>query len=233
MSSASVLIVDDEKNIRLTLSIALEQLGISVDTASTGTEALEKLAEKSYKVILLDLRLPDLDGMEILRHLAEMRPEIKVIVITAYGSIDLAVEAMKLGAVDFLPKPFDTTAVREMVRRVSDRESLEKQQGQDYEHYLELAKQQISNGQFNAARVYAQKAIFLNANRPEAFNLLGGLLEARGKRQEADTNYRVALELDPTYEPARQNLTRVTSRPYTQLGIVWDYPVEKRPKAKT
>jgi DNA-binding response OmpR family regulator len=232
MSSASVLIIDDEKNIRLTLSMALEQPGISVDTASTGTEALEKLAEKSYEVILLDLRLPDLDGMEILRHIAEMRPEIKVIVITAYGSIDLAVEAMKLGAVDFLPKPFDTTDVREMVRRVSDRESLEKQQGQDYDHYLELAKKRISNSQFNAARVYAQKAIFLNSNRPEAFNLLGGLFEARGKRKEADTNYRVALELDPTYEPARQNLKRVTSRPYTPLGIVWDYPVNQKPKAR-
>jgi FixJ family two-component response regulator len=233
MNSASVLIVDDEKNIRLTLSMALEQLGISADTASTGTEALKKLAEKFYEVILLDLRLPDLNGMEILRHIAEQRPEIKVIVITAYGSIDLAVEAMKLGAVDFLAKPFDTGAVREMVQRVSDQESLEKRRGQDYEHYLELAKQQINNGQFPAARVYAQKAIFLNANRPEAFNLLGGLLEARCKRKEADTNYRIALELDPNYEPAKQNLKRVTSRPYTQLGIVWDYPVEKRPKAKT
>ena len=66
--------------------------------------------------MLLDLRLPGLDGMEVLRQVSQQRPELKVIIITAYGSIDLAVEAMKLGAVDFLQKPFDAGQVREMVR---------------------------------------------------------------------------------------------------------------------
>ena len=129
MSTPAVLIVDDEKNILLTLGMALENLSISVDTADTGAAALDKLTGGSYDLLLLDLRLPDLDGMEILRRIAQMRPEIKVIIITAYGSIDLAVEAMKLGAVDFLQKPFDTAEVRAMVSRILDRETQEKQRG--------------------------------------------------------------------------------------------------------
>jgi DNA-binding response OmpR family regulator len=233
MNTPAVLIVDDEKNILLTLGLALENLSVSVDTADTGAGALDKLAGGSYDLLLLDLRLPDLDGMEILRRISQMRPEIKVIIITAYGSIDLAVEAMKLGAVDFLQKPFDTAEVRAMVSRVLDRETQEKQRGRDYEHYLDLACRRIREGQFDPARVYAEKAVFLDPQRPEAFNILGGLHETRLNRQEAHKNYRVALELDPTFEPASRNLQRLTSRPYTQFGIVWDDSGKKGRKAKT
>jgi tetratricopeptide (TPR) repeat protein len=135
--------------------------------------------------------------------------------------------------VDFLQKPFDTAEVRAMVSRVLDRESQEKQRGQDYEHYLDLAVQRIKDGQFDPARVYAEKAVFLDSQRPEAFNILGGLHETRLNRQEAHKYYRVALELDPTFEPASRNLERLTSRPYTQFGIVWDAPAKRGRKART
>lgn len=115
MSSPAILIVDDEKNIRFTLSMALEELNLSVDTALNGEEALHKLAEKSYALILLDLHMPGISGLEVLRRVAEIRPEAKVIIITAYGTMESAIEAMKLGAVDFLPKPFNPAEVREMV----------------------------------------------------------------------------------------------------------------------
>ena len=118
MTAKPILIVDDEKNIRLALSMSLETLDIPVETAASGEEALERLAQGGYGLMLLDLRMPGLDGMEVLRQVSQQRPEIKVIIITAYGSIDLAVEAMKLGAVDFLQKPFDAGQVREMVRRI-------------------------------------------------------------------------------------------------------------------
>ena len=120
MSSGPILIVDDEKNIRLALSMSLEKLEIPVETAASGEEALEKVGQGGYELMLLDLRMPGLDGMEVLRRVSRQVPELKVIIITAYGSIDLAVEAMKLGAVDFLQKPFDANQVREMVRRIPD-----------------------------------------------------------------------------------------------------------------
>ena len=218
MTAKPILIVDDEKNIRLALSMALEQLDIPVETAASGEEALERLAQGGYGLMLLDLRMPGLDGMEVLRQVSQQRPEIKVIIITAYGSIDLAVEAMKLGAVDFLQKPFDAGQVREMVRRI-----LEKQgESHGYEDYLALARQRISEGHFEVAGVYAQKAVFLNPDRPEALNLLGGISEIKGNRKEADEYYHAALTRDPGYGPAKLNLERLAGRPYTQRAIVWD-----------
>jgi CheY-like chemotaxis protein len=218
MTAKPILIVDDEKNIRLALSMSLEKLDIPVETAASGEEALERLAQGGYGLMLLDLRMPGLDGMEVLRQVSQQRPEIKVIIITAYGSIDLAVEAMKLGAVDFLQKPFDVGQVREMVSRI-----LEKPGGSHgYEDYLALAKQRISEGHFEVAGVYAQKAVFLNPGRPGALNLLGGIAEAKGNRLEAEQYYRAALTRDPGYGPAKLNLERLAGRPYTQRGIVWD-----------
>jgi DNA-binding response OmpR family regulator len=221
MSNRSVLIVDDEKNIRLTLSMALEKLNLPVDTAVNGEEALNKLAEKSYALMLLDLRMPGIDGMEVLKRVPAIRPEAKVVVITAYGSVEAAVEAMKLGAVDFLQKPFDPEEVRKLVSSLLDQSSQETSRDREYEGYLELASKRIGKGEFEAARVYAHKAISIDSNRPEAYNLLGGLYEARSNRLEAEKNYRVALALTPSYQPAQKNLDRVTSRPYTPLGIDW------------
>ncbi|MDD2903491.1 MAG: response regulator [Syntrophales bacterium] len=221
MKEPMVLIVDDEKNIRLTLSMALEAINITVDTASTGEEALEKLAEIPFKLMLLDLKLPGMDGLEVLRRVTDKYPNLMTIVITAYGSIEVAVEAMKLGAVDFLQKPFDPKAVRDMVRRVL-LSAPEGRPAKKYEYYIGLAKQSINAGEFEVARVYATKAAFLKWNRPEPYNLIGGICEVKGDRQDADKNYRVALDLDPTYQPARKNLERVTSRPYTRMGIAWD-----------
>jgi len=123
MKDKSVLIVDDEKNIRLTLSQALEALGVETDTATNGEEALAKLKEKGFGLILLDLKMPGMDGMEVLRRVREIRPDIRVIIITAYGTIESAVEAMKLGAVDFIQKPFSPDEIRGLVSRVMDREN--------------------------------------------------------------------------------------------------------------
>jgi DNA-binding response OmpR family regulator len=218
MQPRSILIVDDEKNIRLALSMALEKLEIPVETAASGEEAMEKVGQGNYEFMLLDLRMPGMDGIEVLRRVSQQHPEIKVIIITAYGSIDLAVEAMKLGAVDFLQKPFDAGQVREVVRRI-----LEKTGGSHgYEDYLAIAKQRINEGHFEVAGVYAQKAVFLNPDRPEALNLLGGISEVKGNRLEADEYYHAALNRDPNYGPAKLNLERPAGRPHTQGAIVWD-----------
>jgi CheY-like chemotaxis protein len=113
-----VLIVDDEKNIRLTLAQSLETLGVETESAEDGREALAKVQEKEFGLILLDLRIPGVDGLDVLRQRRESRPDIRTIVITAYGTIELAVKAMKLGAVDFIPKPFVPEEVRDAVARV-------------------------------------------------------------------------------------------------------------------
>lgn len=227
MNDRSVLIVDDEKSIRLTLAMALEKLNIPVAQAENGEEALDMLAKKSYSLMLLDLRMPGIDGMEVLRRISELRPEVKVVIITAYGSIETAVQALKLGAVDFLEKPFNTEDVRQLVSSLLDQETQDKYLGREYDKYLELAMKRIHAGEFDAARIYIHKALSIDPDRPESFNLLGGLSEARGQHLEAEKNYRAALALNSAYQPAQKNLERVTSRPYTPLGIDWGFPAEK------
>ncbi len=174
MNPGSILIVDDEKNIRLSLSMALEKLNIPVETAASGEEAMEKLEQSDYEFMLLDLRMPGMDGMEVLRRVSQKRPEIKVIIITGYGSIELAGEAMKLGAVDFLQKPFDAAEVRGVVRRLL----VKTWDPQGYEYYLAMAKNRVFERDLDVAAVYAQKAAFLDP-KPDALNLLGGLPKSR------------------------------------------------------
>ena len=217
----AVLVVDDERNIRLTLSMALEALNIPVDTAENGEEALQKLAEKSFQLMLLDLKLPDIDGLEVLRQVVDKHSATKVIIITAYGSVEVAVEAMKLGAIDFLQKPFQPTEVRDMVRRLLQAPP-EDEPPRNYDYYVNLAKQSVKAGEFEVARVYAKKAIFIKYNRPEAYNILGGIYEVKGDRQEARNNYQLALDMDPSYEPAKQNLAKAQSPPSIPMSIVWD-----------
>jgi DNA-binding response OmpR family regulator len=218
MINKPILIVDDEKNIRLTLSQALETLGAEIDTAANGEEALTKLKGRKFGLILLDIRMPGMDGMEVLRQVREIRPDIRVIMITAYGTVESAVEAMKLGAVDFLQKPFDPEEIRELVLRVMDREKLDEHHLADYASRLELAKKCIGDRLFDAALEHVRQAVFIDPARPEGFNLLGALMEIQGDRAEAQKNYRAALSLDPSYEPAIQNLHRSTTAKWRQAG---------------
>ncbi len=212
MEAKPVLIVDDEKNIRLTLSQALEALDLETDTAVNGEEALVRLAKKSFGLVLLDLKMPGMDGMEVLRRLRQTRPDIKVIIITAHGTIDSAVEAMKLGAVDFIQKPFAPKEIRELVTKVLNRDEIAADKARHYDEHVELAKKHINRREFDVAQEHVRQALAVDSTKPEAFNLLGALIEIRGDRLEALKQYRAALALDPSYEPAAQNVQRLVVR---------------------
>jgi DNA-binding response OmpR family regulator len=220
MKGKPILIADDEKNIRLTLSLALEALGVEIETVENGEDALAKLKEKDFGLILLDLHMPGVDGMEVLRQVREIRPEIQIIIITAYGTVDRAVEALKLGAVDFIQKPFVPEEIREVVARVIDREKLDEQKVTDYGSSIELAKKSIADRHFDAAVEHIRHAISLGPGRPEAFNLLGAAMEIQGDRIEAQKNYRAALSLDPSYKPAISNLERSTEASWKRKGRI-------------
>jgi DNA-binding NtrC family response regulator len=102
----SVLVVDDERNIRTLVARVLSQDALEVHSAGTGKEGLDLAEEVSPDVVLLDLRLPDMDGIQVLRELKSRHPEMAVIIITAFGQIETAVAAMRSGAADYLEKPF-------------------------------------------------------------------------------------------------------------------------------
>jgi DNA-binding NtrC family response regulator len=123
MNNANILIVDDEENIRLTIAQSLDPLGYQVATADNGKDALLQLQSQEYDLILLDLKMPGINGLEVLQRAIQIYPEIKIIIISAHGTIEYAVEAMKLGAVDFLQKPFTPQKLRDLVLHVLEIES--------------------------------------------------------------------------------------------------------------
>jgi len=113
-----ILIVDDEPNVRLVFRTALEATGYLVTEAADGDAALAQLRKLPIDLILLDLKMPVVDGMETLRRLRDAGDKTPVVVITAHGSVPDAVSAMKLGAVDFLPKPVSPATLRAVVAGV-------------------------------------------------------------------------------------------------------------------
>ena len=209
--SASVLIVDDEKNIRLTVSATLKSMKCETDVAVNGEEALAKIAQKEYDLILLDIKMPGMDGMTALERIRKITPDVSVMMITAHGTVANAVDAMKLGAVDFLQKPFTPDEIRQAVSLVLDRRILDEKRVAEYDEFMELAKKYVERRDFLTAAECVRKAIAISPTRPEAFNFLGALTEIRGDVPEAQKLYRAATSLDPSYSPARENLSRTTS----------------------
>lgn len=119
-----ILVVDDEVNIRSALAKMLERQGHSVMTAGNGDEALARMTAGSYGLVLLDLKMPGLDGMGLLRRIKEVSPDTEVIVMTAYGSVETAVEAMKAGAYDYLSKPIDKERFPIMIDQCLEKQRL-------------------------------------------------------------------------------------------------------------
>jgi DNA-binding NtrC family response regulator len=115
MTHRKILVVDDEKNIRLMLRQTLADEMTTVDTAVNGEEALQKLEQTNYDLVLLDLRLPGMDGLAVLSEVHRRYVRLPVILLTAHGTVDGAVEAMRGGAVNFLQKPFSPREIREAV----------------------------------------------------------------------------------------------------------------------
>lgn len=113
-----VLIIDDEPKMTMLISSSLEDAGMNVDTAGTGREAMEQLEKTEYDLVVSDIRLPAPDGMQILDWLRENRPETIVIMMTAFAEVKSAVEAMKMGAADYLIKPFPLDELTLQIRRL-------------------------------------------------------------------------------------------------------------------
>ena len=116
-----VMVVDDERDIREGSERILSRIGFQLSTAARGDEALEVFAETRPAIVLLDLKMPGLDGMEVLQRLRELDPAILVIVITGYATVETAIEAMKQGAYDFIPKPFEPEQLRIVVNRAAEK----------------------------------------------------------------------------------------------------------------
>jgi putative PEP-CTERM system response regulator len=120
----SILVIEDKDSMQKMLSASLESEGYEVDAVSDGKAGVDKARDKKYDVILTDLKLPNMDGMGVLSEIKEIDPETSVILMTAYGTIETAVQAMRLGAYDFLTKPFDTDHLSVIIKRAMENRRL-------------------------------------------------------------------------------------------------------------
>ncbi len=121
---SNILIVDDEQSYRQLLSLVFEGDGHSIRTASDGREALSSLKEEPADLIISDVKMPDMDGIEMLRAVRETLPDLGVILMTAFASVETAREAFKLGADDFIQKPFDVEELKLIVRKTLEKQAL-------------------------------------------------------------------------------------------------------------
>jgi two-component system NtrC family response regulator len=124
MSTDSILVVDDDSSVRRVVQMQLAEAGYVVRQAASGSEALRILADAPPKLVITDLRMPDLDGIELFRRIVENEIQTTVIMITAFGSIETAVQAMRLGAYDYITKPIDYEALLLAVHRAMERQNL-------------------------------------------------------------------------------------------------------------
>ena len=118
------MLVDDDVEFLDTLSERMRTRGMEVSTSSSGVEALKKVEREAYDVIILDLMMPGVDGLETLEVLKAKRPELQVILLTGHATVEKGIEAMKLGALDFLEKPVDLSLLTEKIKKAQAKRML-------------------------------------------------------------------------------------------------------------
>jgi DNA-binding NtrC family response regulator len=206
-SQVHILVVDDERNIRNNLGMVLEAEGYKVDKASNGDDALLRVKEGLYDIVFVDIQMPKMDGLELLGYLRGLRPKMPVVMLTAYGTVSRAVEAMKLGAVDFLEKPFDPKAIQLLCQEILERQKIGTSGTVDeLLHLAELARERKA---YVEARAYLKTAMQRDLTRPEPHYQLGELAESEGHTSHAVHYYYMALDAQSTFQPARDALKRL------------------------
>ena len=122
---AKVLVVEDDPDIRKILELFLTEKAFRVKSAESATQALEMLAEEPIDLILSDVRMPGMSGLDLLRHLKERDPEIQLVLMSAYSSVKDAVEAIRLGAADYVEKPIDFRRLERVLQTVLEKRQLQ------------------------------------------------------------------------------------------------------------
>jgi DNA-binding response OmpR family regulator len=209
--SAKILIVDDETNVRLNYRITLETEGYTIFDVASGARALEELLGRSFDLAILDMRMPGMDGLDLLAKMREAGIAVPAMMVTAYSDVPHAVKAMKLGAIDFLQKPLQPEELRRIVAEILKRHAPSDQEitAGNFHSHIVAAKRCLNLRSFAMARIHLVKALELNDKSVEAFNLAGVLAELLDDVDKAKKYYGQAIKLNKNYEPAQQNMRRL------------------------
>ncbi|MBM9614424.1 sigma-54-dependent Fis family transcriptional regulator [Desulfobulbus rhabdoformis] len=156
ISSKRLLVIDDEENMRHMLFSMLTRLGYEVDVAANGESGLRALAHSGYEVILCDIRMPQMDGMEFLSHVCKQNIETTIIMMSAFGTVETALEAMRQGAYDYISKPFKADEIELTLRKAEEREKLKK------DNQLLREKVAAFEGECSFGRMVARSKLMLD-----------------------------------------------------------------------
>jgi DNA-binding NtrC family response regulator len=126
-----ILVIDDDENIRKVLVAILEDEGYTVESAGTAREAIEKSKRKFYNMALIDIRLPDMEGIELLTKIHDTTPRMRKVIVTGYPTLQNAVDAVNKGADAYIVKPFDVEKVLETIKQQLNKQQMEKKYSQD------------------------------------------------------------------------------------------------------
>ena len=212
MNAAKIFLIDDERTIRLTFRLALETDGYLVQEAATADEAMTGFLAEEYALAILDLRIGEDNGLDVLAEMRRRGIKTPTLMITAYGSIRQAVRAMQLGAIDFLEKPIEPVALRRIVAEILDRHQprhVPPEEPTAVGNLIREAKRLINLQDFQAAALCLAAAAKIEQGSPEVHNLQGVLAEISGDYDAARLAYGRAIRIDARYEPAQQNMRRL------------------------
>lgn len=212
--SKTILIVDDEPNVRLSYRVTLETEGLAVCEADCATKALEQLGQHHFDMAILDMRMPEMDGLDLLAEMRKRGLPTPTVIITAYGDIPHAVRAMQLGAIDFLQKPLTPEALRSLVNEILARHVAPPAEKKapvtdDFASQLSEAKRLLNLQVFEPAWNHLARALELNPKSPDGLNLAGVYFEMHEDYDRARKLYGKAIKFGPYYEPAQQNMRRI------------------------
>lgn len=168
-----VLIVDDETSVRTLLSEVLQGQGYEVSVASSGEEAIDLARQKPFEIVITDMRMPGISGVEVIQHVKNINSECCVIVITAYASVESAVEAIRRGAYDYITKPFNIATMRIIVDRAAERQRLLKE-ARDKDKFEQLSILDSLTELFN--KRYFREVLEKEIARAKRYRLQLGLL---------------------------------------------------------
>jgi DNA-binding response OmpR family regulator len=213
--SKRILVVDDEPNVRLSYRVTLETEGYAVFEADCGAKALDLFGSHQFDLAILDMRMPEMDGLDLLAEVRARGLKTPTVIITAYGDIPHAVRAMQLGAIDFLQKPLTPEALRNLVTEIFERHVVPaasekaKPLADDFPTQLAEAKRLLNLQAFEPAWKHLARALELNSQSPDALNLAGVYFEMQKDYDRAKKLYGKAIKFGPYYEPAQQNMRRI------------------------
>jgi CheY-like chemotaxis protein/anti-sigma regulatory factor (Ser/Thr protein kinase) len=196
-----ILLVDDEETLRLALHEALTDDGYEVENSGDSVKALELAKSRSYDLVISDLKMPNMGGLQLVAELKKLHPDIKPIVMTAYGSIETVIEAMHIGVVDFLTKPFKIEQIRGVIRRVlntappptNNNEKNNAGLKVEYKHAAQLADAfYIAQGEANATDQIFYDFVKTETGRVFLFGSVPGETEAKNLDMVIKTVFRQA-----------------------------------------